>query len=187
MTRALVIVDVQVDFCPGGALAVPDGDKVVPIINELRKKFHVVALTKDWHPENHCSFKEFGGMWPPHCVTATPGASLHPDIVTKDGDIIIYKGIYHDADCYSAFADDEKRSTGLSKLLRVRHVDELYVCGLALDYCVKATVMDATGNGCRPFLVIDACAAVNASPGDDQEAITAMKAAGATVVTSDQI
>lgn len=187
MNKALIVIDVQVDFCPGGALAVPNGDKVIPIINKLRKKFDMVAFTKDWHPSDHCSFRNHKGMWPTHCIKNTSGSDFHPNLDVRDNDTIFYKGIYSDAECYSAFQDDLRRTTGLSKFIYLHSLDELYVCGIALDYCVKATVIDITNNNCVPYLITDACAAVNNNPEDGQKAIAVMKISGAKIITSDQI
>ncbi len=183
---ALVLVDVQNDFCPGGALAVPRGDEVIPILNRLLGLFaerHLpVIATRDWHPADHASFRARGGPWPPHCVKGTPGASLHPDLEIPCETLIVSKGTSPDAPGYSAF-----EGTGLSRELALRSVRRLLAGGLATDYCVRATVLDALHEGVAVVIVSDACRGIDAAPGDIARALAEMTAAGATLVTAQEI
>lgn len=166
--NALIVVDVQVDFCPGGALAVPHGDEIVPIINELLPKFDLVIFTKDWHTEDNIGFASRHGVdafdklpngemaWPNHCVQDTPGADLHPDIdlsLCKKDFYIWKKGDYSEAHPYSAMEGDEPE---LVSFLDEKGVDDVFICGLALDYCVKATAIDAAMHGFKTIVIEDA-------------------------------
>ena len=199
--KALIIVDVQNDFLPGGALAVPEGDRVIPVINELSQSFDLVFTTQDWHPANHCSFaashpgKKIGDrilidgqeqiLWPVHCVQNTHGAELaaglHPKVIS--GGVRISKGTDERVDSYSGFFENQrKRGTGLNELLRLHGADELTIVGLATDYCVKATVLDACELGFRVTVIQNACRAVNLSPDDGVKALASMKRAGAEVL-----
>jgi len=199
--KTLIIVDVQNDFLPGGALAVPEGDKVIPVINELSQGFDLVFTTQDWHPANHCSFaashpgKKIGDrilidgqeqiLWPVHCVQNTYGAELaaglHPKVIS--GGVRISKGTDERVDSYSGFFENQrKRGTGLDELLRQSGADDLTIVGLATDYCVKATVLDARELGFKVTVYADACRAVNLSPDDGARALDAMNFAGARVV-----
>jgi len=183
--KALLIVDAQNDFMPGGALAVNEGDKIVPVINSIRNKFDLIIATQDWHPTGHCSFKEQGGIWPVHCVASSFGAQLHKDLIIKDDEKIIYKGINLDIDSYSGFFDNEKKyDTGLADFLKDNKVDDLYVCGLATDYCVKFTALDAITCGFKTTLIADACRGVEINTGDIQKSINEMRDAGVNVITS---
>jgi nicotinamidase/pyrazinamidase len=152
---ALVVVDLQNDFCPGGALAVPEGDRIVPLVNALAETFarlgRPVVATQDWHPPDHVSFRERGGPWPVHCVQGTPGADLHPDLRREPITHIVRKAYRRDQEAYSGF-----EGTGLAELLRGLGVEEVYVCGLATDYCVNATALDAARGGFRTAVVEDA-------------------------------
>lgn len=176
--RALLIVDVQNDFCPGGALPVPNGDEIVPVVNMLiaiakDEKIPIFA-SRDWHPQNHCSFKKQGGPWPPHCVQSTVGAELHPELRLPLGRFtLISKGIEPNKDSYSAFGDTE-----LLEELKKRNIKELWICGLATDYCVKATALDAKKLGFDVVVIENACAAVKMNPGDEIEALNEMLDAG---------
>ncbi len=199
--RALIIVDVQNDFCPGGALAVPGGDEIVPGINRAAAGFGVVVTTQDWHPADHGSFAanhpgakpyEMGTlsgrpqvMWPDHCVQGTPGAALH-DGLTVDA-VNFVKGTRRTADSYSGFFDDDGGDTGLDGFLKARGVDTVFVTGLATDYCVKFTALDALKQGYRTIVVEDLCRGVDLTPGDSDRALEALIAAGAERVQSDQI
>lgn len=174
--NALIIVDVQNDFCPGGALAVPDGDAVVPVINGMMDRFPIVVTTQDGHPPDHCSFVANGGVWPVHCVAGTLGAELHPNLRNDGISLRIFKAITPAADAYSGF-----QGTDLAEQLRARGVDEVTVVGLATDYCVKATVLDALTAGFRVTVDATACRAVNVYPGDGDRALDQMRAAGVTV------
>ena len=181
MKKALIIVDCQNDFMPGGALAVPEGDKIVPIINQIQDKFDVIIATKDWHPEGHCSFKEQGGPWPIHCIQGTVGAELHKDI--GQAHYVVEKGVDLDVDSYSGFYDNEKKkSTGLTAILEGTGIYEVYICGLALDYCVKFTALDAVSEGFKATVIFEATKAVNVNPGDGFKAIGDMVEAGVRVL-----
>lgn len=184
---ALILVDIQNDFCPGGALAVPEGDAVVPVANRLMPYFPVVVTTQDWHPPNHCSFREQGGPWPPHCVQNTPGAELHPQLNRSSITDQVRKGFLPEKDAYSGFEGVDTQGRSLAELLRAKGIEEVYVAGLATDYCVRATVLDALKHGFRVHAVVDGMRAVNVQPGDDQKALAEMRAAGAILETSDQI
>lgn len=176
---ALIIVDVQNDFCPGGALSVPGGDKVVPVINELIPKFDKVYTTRDWHPANHMSFKEQGGLWPPHCVANTRGADFHPGLKAQDA-IHIIKGI--DKEAYSGF-----QGTELADRLKKDDIRRIFVTGLATDYCVKATALDGFKHGFEVCVVSDAIKGVNINPADSKRAIQEMKSAGINIIKSNEI
>lgn len=184
---ALILVDIQNDFCPGGALAVNDGDRIVPIVNRLIARFPLVISTQDWHPANHVSFKAQGGPWPPHCVQGTAGAALHPDLKTDTVASYFRKASSPDKDDYSEFAgkDDEGRS--LDEVLKGQGVKNIYVVGLATDYCVLETVLDGLKHGYEVFAVTDAMRAVNVDPDDEQKALNRMRGSGAHLVTSDII
>jgi nicotinamidase/pyrazinamidase len=174
---ALIIVDVQNDFCPGGALAVPDGDAVVPAINAMLNRYPVVVTTQDWHPTDHCSFTAEGGIWPPHCVAGTQGAELHRDLHTDAIALRVRKAATPEADAYSGF-----QGTDLAEQLRSRGVDEVVVVGLATDYCVKATALDAIAEGFRVSVDPRGCRAVDVQPGDGDRALEEMRAAGVSVL-----
>lgn len=196
--NALIIVDVQNDFCPGGALAVPEGDRVVPVINEIADSFDLVVATQDWHPADHRSFAVHHGrspgeqielaglpqiLWPVHCVQDTPGADLHPGLNRSRIARVFTKGEDSSIDSYSGFFDNGRRAaTGLHEYLKSREVEDLYVCGLATDYCVKATALDAVSLGYRTHLVEDACRGVELRPGDVGRAIDEMRERGVVVV-----
>lgn len=180
---ALIAVDVQNDFCPGGALPVPDGDRVVPVINALlQKPWRLKAATRDWHPPNHCSFKPQGGIWPVHCVADTKGAGFHPALDAGKIDVIISKATAPEVEAYSGF-----ERTDLASLLRKSGVRRVFVTGLATDYCVKATVLDALRGGFEVVVVQDACRGVEVNPGDCAKALDAMKASGAILAASAEI
>jgi nicotinamidase/pyrazinamidase len=181
-TDALIVVDVQNDFCPGGSLAVPHGDDVVEVINELAPLFTVVFATQDYHPPDHSSFTDQGGQWPVHCVEGTPGAEFHPDLDTSRFDEIIRKGTDVATDGYSGFA-----GTDLADRLWARGVDRVFVTGLATDYCVRATTLEAIENGFEAVVVTDAIRAVDVKPGDGAAATDAMESAGADLVSAEQI
>lgn len=175
---ALIIVDVQRDFCPGGALAVGDGDAVIGPVNELARESSLVVATRDWHPPDHGSFAAQGGPWPVHCVRDSDGAQLHPDVDVDLIDAIVDKGRDVDSDGYSGFGPD----TGLEELLRARGVDEVHVVGLALDYCVKATALDARRAGFDVVVHRGATRAVDVARGDGERAVEELRAAGVSVV-----
>lgn len=178
--KALLIVDVQNDFCPGGALAVPDGDKVIPIINRLMEQFPVIVASKDWHPKDSVHFKK----WPPHCVRDTKGAEFHPDLDASKVQKVFLKGTRDKDDGYSAF---EATSENLAEFLRGKDVDELYLAGLATDYCVKASALDAAKNGFETFVVEDAVSAVDVKREEGEKALAQMRQAGITLILSSEI
>lgn len=183
---ALIIVDVQNDFCPGGALPVTDGDKVVPILNDYIKRFREenapLFATRDWHPKDHISFKENGGVWPPHCMQWTNGAQFHPGL-DLSGDVeIVSKGTSPKDEAYSGF-----QGTNLTAELRKKGIKTLYIGGLAIDYCVKHTVLDAAKEGFEVFFLEDGSKGVDVNPGDSKKAIDDMTSAGARIVTVDSV
>ena len=179
--KALIVVDVQNDFCPGGALAVTNGDEVVAALNALAKAFlargEPVFKTRDWHPARTKHFAKYGGTWPIHCVQGTPGAEFHADLIDDPRITIISKGTTEGADGYSGFD-----GTSLARLLREKGVAEVWVGGLATDYCVKHTVLDARREGFEVKALADAMRAVNLNPNDGRQAIEEMKAAGAEII-----
>ena len=174
--EALIAVDVQNDFCSGGALAVPDGDAVVEPINELAEQLPFVVATRDWHPPDHDSFVDQGGPWPVHCVRDTPGAQLHPRLTGKI-DALVDAGREPDHEGYSGF-----EHTDLERLLREHDVDTVHVAGLALDYCVKATALDARRAGFEVLLHRDATRAIDAQPGDADRSLDELREAGVRIV-----
>lgn len=174
---ALVIVDVQNDFCTGGALAVPDGDAVVEPINQLARQADFVVATRDWHPPDHWSFAGRGGPWPAHCVQDSKGAQLHPELDRDRIDAIVDAGRTPEAEGYSGFEDTE-----LEQLLRDHNAKEVHIAGLALDYCVKATALDARRAGFDVVVHLDATRAIDAQPGDAQRTIEELTGAGVKVV-----
>lgn len=194
---ALIIVDVQNDFCPGGALPVQDGDKVVPVINQLQEHFDVVVATQDWHPAGHKSFASSHGknpgemitlngleqiLWPDHCVQGTPGAKFVNGLKLGRIDRIFQKGTDPEIDSYSGFFDNgHLKATGLAAYLREKKVGTVCVAGLATDYCVKFTALDAVEQGFQTILIKDACRGVNLNEGDVERAIAQMKKAGIAV------
>lgn len=175
--QALIIVDVQNDFCPGGALAVPDGDAVVDAINRMAREAPFVVATRDWHPADHGSFSDQGGLWPVHCVRDTPGAQLHTGLDEAQIDVIVDKGQARDREGYSGFEDTE-----LARQLRDHEVDRVDVAGLALDYCVKATALDAKRAGLDVVVHRGATRAVEVEPGDAERAVRELRDAGIEVV-----
>ena len=181
--RALIVVDVQNDFCPGGALAVAEGDEVVAPLNELIEEFlergEPVFKSRDWHSPNTKHFQAYGGTWPVHCVQNTKGAEFHPNLIDDPRIRIVSKGL-GDTDCYSAF--DE---TDLAQQLKQLGVEEVWVGGLATDYCVKSTVIDAVKKGFEVKALTNAMRAVEVTPGDGERAIAEMKSAGAVLQGQD--
>ena len=181
-TDALLVVDVQNDFCAGGALEVPGGDNVVEVINWLMPAFEHVLATQDYHPHGHSSFVEQGGPWPPHCVQGTKGAEFHPGLDTDKINDVVQKGTDPQTDGYSGFA-----GTDLADRLGRRGVTRVFVTGLATDYCVRATATEAIDNGFDVVVVSDAIAAVDANAGDGAAAIDEMREAGAALVRSNEV
>ena len=168
---ALILVDIQNDFLPGGALAVLEGDRILDAVNALATRpFRAVIATQDWHPRNHCSFTAQGGPWPPHCVAGTHGADFPEALTPAPVTHIIRKGVLQNRDSYSGFLDNDRAtSTGLDGLLRGLGVEHVVICGLALDYCVAATALDARDYGYRTDVVPEACRGIAADPGSALE------------------
>jgi nicotinamidase/pyrazinamidase len=192
--RALLLIDLQNDFVPGGALAVPEGDQIVAVINQLQLRFELIVATQDWHPANHGSFAvnhpgrapgdviDLDGLpqvlWPAHCVQGSPGADFVPALDRSRWVQVFQKGTDPTVDSYSGFFDNgHRKATGLAQFLRERAVTDLYVAGLATDYCVKFTALDATALGFQTWLVEDACRGVNLHPGDVSHAVDEMRQA----------
>jgi nicotinamidase/pyrazinamidase len=199
--KALILVDLQYDFVPGGALAVPQGDEVIAVANAIQSKFDLVVATQDWHPANHGSFaanhpgKKVGDvidlnglpqiLWPVHCVQNSPGAALLSSLNTSRVARIFRKGTDPQIDSYSGFFDNgHRKATGLGDYLSKQRVSAVYVMGLATDYCVKFTALDSLGLGFETYLIEDGCRGVNLKPTDSADAIEAMKKAGVVVTTS---
>lgn len=200
---ALLVIDVQNDFCPGGALAVADGDAVVPLINRLAGKFAHILLTQDWHTPGHSSFASshagtqpfetitmpYGEqtLWPDHCVQGTPGADFHRDLDCTRAELVLRKGFRREIDSYSAFYEnDRKTATGLAGYLRERDISRVFLVGLATDFCVHFTAVDAAREGFTAVLIEDACRAIDMA-GSLAAASQAMRDAGVVFVTSSQI
>lgn len=200
MTEALLIIDVQNDFCPGGALAVTDGDAIVPVINRLQEKFDTVLLTQDWHPADHSSFAAnhrgaepfsvidmpYGPqvLWPTHCVQGTDGAAFHKGLTTNKADLVIRKGFRSAIDSYSAFFENDHQTvTGLTGYLRERGIERLVMTGLATDFCVRFSAVDAAKLGFSVRVVEDACRAIDLD-GSLKAAMEEMAAHGVEVVQS---
>lgn len=196
MAQALIVIDVQNDFCPGGALAVPGGDEIVPLINQMADTFQTVILTQDWHPEGHSSFAsqhegkapfdliemDYGAqvLWPDHCVQGSQGAAFHPDLQTG-ADLIIRKGFQPAIDSYSAFFENDRSTpTGLEGYLRNRGIEELVMVGLATDFCVQYSAVDAARLGFAVTVRLDACRGIDLD-GSMAAALDAMRAAGVTL------
>ena len=192
--NTLILVDIQNDFVPGGALAVPQGDAVVPVVNRLQPAFDLVVASQDWHPANHCSFvtqhpeKKPGDvvqvdglpqvLWPVHCVQGSCGAELVPSLQTERVTKIINKGVDSRLDSYSAFfSNGHRRATKLGSYLKERGVTDVYVAGLATDYCVRATALDSAELGFKTHLIVEGCRGVDLHPGDVDRAIAEMKQA----------
>ena len=198
---ALILVDVQNDFIPGGALEVREGDQIVPLINSFQSKFDHVIATQDFHPADHGSFATqhpgknpndqidlFGLtqiLWPVHCVQGTKGADFHSELDQSHWEAVFQKGKNPQVDSYSGFFDNARRGdTGLGDYLKEREIRKVFVCGLALDYCVKFTALDAQSLGFETFLITDATRAVNINPEDGVKAIEEMAAQGVKILTS---
>jgi nicotinamidase/pyrazinamidase len=197
--KALILVDLQNDFCPGGALPVPEGDQVIPLANELQKQFELVVATQDWHPENHASFAsnhpgrkpgeviDLDGLqqvlWPDHCVQNRPGAELVKTLDRSRIDRVFQKGTDRCIDSYSGFFDNgHRKSTGLGDYLKSKNVADVYVCGLATDYCVKFTALDAVQLGFKTHLYPNASRGIDLNPGDIDRAIDEMRRAGVEIL-----
>jgi len=202
--NALIIVDLQNDFLPGGALPVPHGDEVIPLANELQSRFDVVVATKDWHPPDHGSFaanypgKEPGDriildgieqiLWPMHCVQKMHGAEFAPSFDTSRIAHVFHKGIDPRIDSYSTFFDNaHRRHTGLADYLKKRGIKDIYLMGLALDYCVKYSALDARQLGLKTHVIVDGCRGIELEPGDITRALDEMKRAGAVLLKSSDL
>jgi nicotinamidase/pyrazinamidase len=183
---ALLVIDMQVDFLPGGKLGVPNGHAVLAPVNRLLSLFDSrdfpIYASRDWHPANHCSFALRGGPWPPHCVAGTPGAAFSEQLDLPAGAVVVSKADTLDVDAYSAF-----NGTSLAARLHARGVRRVVVCGLATDYCVLNTVVDARENGFEVIIVPEAMRAVDVAPGDGERAIARMTALGAMTATVDML
>lgn len=196
--KALLVIDVQNDFCPGGNLAVPKGDQIIPGVNEFMKKFDLVVASQDWHPERHGSFASVHAkvpgevitlneleqvLWPDHCIQGSFGAQFHKDLCVEKINKVVTKGENPLIDSYSAFFDNgHLYETELHKYLQSKKVTELYVCGLATDYCVKFTALDALNLGYKTVLVEDLCRGVNLQDGEVKSAIREMNSAGVEII-----
>jgi nicotinamidase/pyrazinamidase len=205
MERALLVIDVQNDFCPGGSLAVPEGDRVVPVVNRLARRFPLVVATQDWHPPGHVSFASShpgrkpyqvvdlpGGqrqtLWPDHCVAGSRGAELHPGLETAPLSLIVRKGTRVSQDSYSAFFENDRRTpTGLGACLRELDCAELYLCGLATDVCVYHSALDALRLGFAVRLVQDACRGIDVPPGSLRERLGELSAGGVRILDSSEV
>lgn len=202
--KTLIMVDLQNDFCQGGNLAVPGGKEVIPLANQLQSHFDLVVATQDWHPQDHMSFAsnhlghEIGDivildqltqiLWPDHCVQGSKGAEFHPQLDTHAIKKIFHKGMDKKIDSYSTFFDNaHRRATGLNDYLQAQEVKEIYIMGLATDYCVKYSVLDALQLGFKVFVIKDACRGVDLQPGDSTQAFTEMQNAGAKLIESSEI
>ena len=200
----LILVDLQNDFMPGGALAVPGGDEVVDVANRLCRRFEYVVASQDWHPADHRSFasqhagKEPGAvidlngleqvLWPDHCVQGSAGAAFHESLDLTRVNAVFQKGTDRELDSYSTFFDNaRRRSTGLGQHLKSLNVQAVYVLGLATDYCVRFSALDAASLGLRTFVVRDGCRGIDLSPGDVERAWTDMEAAGVEIVTEGRL
>lgn len=202
--KALILIDIQYDFCPGGALEVKNGDEVIPVANKLSPQFDLIIATQDWHPADHGSFAanhpwrypgqviDLNGLeqilWPIHCVQNSFGAEFVKELDTSNFTAVFRKGTDKEIDSYSGFFDNgHRKATGLHEFLQEKGVDELYVMGLALDYCVKFTVLDALELGYKVQLIVDGTRAVNLNEGDDQKALDEMESKGAVLVESSML
>jgi nicotinamidase/pyrazinamidase len=183
MADALIVVDVQNDFCPGGSLAVPEGDAVVPVLNEYMARAADAGIpifgSRDWHPEHTRHFAAEGGPWPPHCVQGTHGAEFHPALRLPPGAVVVSKGMSTEDQGYSALEAVLPDGQPLAEALHARGVRHVYIGGLATDYCVRATVLDALKDGFTTSVLVDASRPVDVQPGDGERALNEMLAAGA--------
>jgi len=185
--KALVIVDVQNDFCPGGALGVPEGDKIVPVINKYIKIFSKKKLpifaTRDWHPVRTKHFKDFGGIWPVHCIQNARGAAFHPKLKLPKEAIFLYKGMDPEKDSYSSFHAEDISGMKFLNILKRLGIKEIYIAGLATDYCIKYSAIDALKNGFKVNVLMDAIKGVNLKPKDSENAIKKIVKMGAKKIT----
>lgn len=191
MKNALLVVDVQNDFCPGGNLSVPGGDEIIPVLNRYLRVFQAAQLpifvSRDWHPSVTKHFKAYGGMWPPHCVQGTKGAEFHPNLTLPKEAEVVSKGMDPDQDSYSAFQAYAANGTDLGALLRKQGVKRLFVGGLATDYCVKQSVLGAIREGLKAVILEDAVKGVDVALGDSEKALQEMTEAGAKKIHFQQL
>jgi nicotinamidase/pyrazinamidase len=202
--KALILVDLQNDFLPGGALAVPQGDEIIPLADQLQQRFDIVVATKDWHPPNHGSFalnhkgKKPGDriildgveqiLWPVHCVQNTQGAEFAPSFDTNRIAHVFHKGTERNIDSYSTFFDNaHRRHTGLAHFLEKRGIKDVYLMGLALDYCVKYSALDARYLGLNTYVIVNGCRGIELESGDIDRALEEIKRAGAILMKSDDL
>lgn len=202
--KALILVDIQNDFLPTGALPVPEGDQIIDVVNRLQEKFDFIVATQDWHPESHKSFAsnhegknpgeviDLNGinqiLWPNHCVQNTTGAEFVPELKNEKIKSVFQKGMDQEIDSYSGFFDNDHQSaTGLGDYLKDQNINEVFVVGLALDYCVKFTAMDANSLGFKTFVIKDATRGVNINPDDSDKAVEEMRKAGIQVIESTEL
>ncbi|MDD5154950.1 MAG: bifunctional nicotinamidase/pyrazinamidase [Candidatus Omnitrophica bacterium] len=183
LKKALLIVDIQNDFCPGGALGISGGDKIITAINKYIGRFSKnklpIFISRDWHPKKTAHFKKFGGVWPVHCIENTRGAAFHPKLKIPKEAIIISKGMDPRQDSYSAFQAEDSHRQSLANLLKIFGIEEIYIAGLATDYCVKYSTIDALKKGFEVKILKDAVAGVNLNPEDSKEALRQITAMGA--------
>ncbi len=188
---ALVVVDVQNDFLPGGPLTVPGADEVIPTLNAYIERFQAAGLpvvaTRDWHPRRTSHFQQFGGTWPVHCVQGTSGAEFHRDLRLPESTLVISKGTGEDENAYSGFEGRDPQGTPMAESLRRLGVDHLYVGGIATDYCARATALGGLGAGFRVTVLVDTLRGINVKPGDIESAIADMVRAGAAVTTIERL
>jgi len=201
--NALIIVDVQNDFCPGGALPVPDGNRIIPVINKISSRFYKVIATQDWHPENHISFAKTHNkkvydtikigkieqtLWPVHCVQGTYGANFHKELNLNNVDLILRKGTNPEIDSYSAFLENDKKTeTGLHYYLKGLKIKNIYICGLATDYCVFFTALDGKKLGFNVNVILNASKGVDVPEGNVQNSIKEMKKRDIKILTDELI
>jgi nicotinamidase/pyrazinamidase len=202
--NALIMTDIQLDFCPGGALAVNEGDQIIPVVNAIAAKFDKIIATQDWHPADHLSFAanhpgknihdmvELGDvpqvLWPTHCVQGAPGAGFHPDLDLRPIDLIVRKGTNRHIDSYSAFMENDKKTqTGLEGFLKGLGISQLFFTGLATDYCVFYSALDAVNLGFDVFVILDACRGVNVPENNVKNAEKEMARQGVTLIQSGEL
>ncbi len=202
--NTLMVVDVQNDFCPGGALAIQDGDRVIPVINQIQPIFDTIIATQDWHPPDHVSFAakhpgknvyeiiDIDGisqvLWPPHCISGSMGAAFHPDLETKRFKFILRKGMNPNLDSYSVFLENDRKSpTGMDGYLRSQEITRVFLSGLATDYCVLYSALDAVSSGFETIVVLDACCGVDVPEGNIEKAIRLMKRSGVKIISSSEL
>ena len=184
---ALLVVDIQIDFCPGGALSVPRGDEIIPVLNRYIERFHRAGLhifvTRDWHPAKTSHFKAFGGTWPVHCVQGSEGAQFHPGLMLPDNAVIISKGMAPNRDDYSALHGVDPNGNPLPEVLKEFGIERIFIGGLTTDYCVKESALEGLRQGFRVTVLTDAVRGVDLKPGDSERALKEIRAAGADTTT----